>query len=63
MGCGGLGEDCGGYGRDARDCDFAGEGGIAEDLGCSVEVTGGVGGDDHNSLLGIPMCWRLVVVR
>jgi hypothetical protein len=32
-------------------------------LGCSVEVTGGVGGDDHNSLLGIPMCWRLVVVR
>jgi hypothetical protein len=28
-----------------------------------VEVTDGVGGDDHNRPLGISMCWRLVVMR
>ncbi len=58
-----LGEDGGGYGRAARDCDFSGEGGITENLRGGVEVTDGVGGDDHNRPLGISMCWRLVVMR
>lgn len=64
MGRGGLCEDCGCYGGDPRDCDFAGEGGVTQDLGGGIEVAEGVSGDDHDCLLWVAMgmLWRVILV-
>lgn len=64
MGCGGLGEDGGCYRRDAWDGYFAGECGVPQDLGGCVEVTDGVGSDDHDCLLWVAMgmLWRVILV-
>lgn len=52
-GGGGAGEDGAGDGWDAWYGDFAGEGGVAQDLGGGIEVSERVGGDDHDGLLGV----------
>jgi len=48
-----LGEDCRSYRRDSGNGYLAREGRVAEDLGGCVEVSQGVGGDDHDCFLGL----------
>lgn len=58
MGCRGGRHNGAGDGRNAWNGDFASEGGVAQYLGCSVEVAKRVCGDYHDRFLGITVLGR-----
>lgn len=48
-----MSEDRRCHGRDPGNGDFAGEGGIAQDLRSGVEITEGIGSHDHDGFLWV----------